>query len=394
MNCRYRFQYLFSVGVGAAVLAVTLAACSSSSSTSSSTSSKQTSAPISASAAGSGAGGASGEASSAATELATYVKYPTQLNLPDLPSKPAPGGTVVFLHGGTPQLAQMYNGVQAAAAAVGWHAAQQTFDPENPATLVAAMKTALQSKPTAVALDGVPYALWSSEVPAYKAAGVPIIAFATGDVPIGNPVIVNLQGTPDSDLWAKMLSSWFISTSNAQGQALLVGYPDIGAFKEQTTALAADIKQGCSACKTTTLNLPIAQLATTSNPSIVSALQKSPGIKYVITAYGLPIDGLTAALKAAGLSGVQVAGSSPTLSQLQGLVQGTSSAWVANGYNVLGYLVVDSALRYAEHVNIPTGDGGQPTVLLTKANVGTPTNDTGNVPANYASLFEQLWRVG
>lgn len=334
------------------------------------------------------------ESSTAQKALNEAEKYPTKLALPPLKTKPKAGGSIVFTSGGTPQEQQVYESGATAAKSVGWTASEVTFDPSNPATLIAALQSALLKKPTAVMVVGEPYSLWSSEIPAYKAAGVSIIAFATGAIP-SNPVVrVNIQGPPDTTHWAQMLSSWFIANSKAKGRALVVDYPSLGAFKAQTTALLNNIKKSCKSCDTTTLNLPISQLGTSSVSPIVSALQASPSIKYVLVPYGLPIDGIGPALKTAGLSGVEIAGSSPTLVNLQSLLTGETSAWVANGYNVVGYMVVDSALRIAEAMPVPTGDGGQPTVLLVKTNVGTPSNNTGNVPTDYVALFHRLWHVG
>jgi hypothetical protein len=43
-------------------------------------------------------------------------------------------------------------------------------------------------------------------------------------------------------------------------------------------------------------------------------------------------------------------------------------------------------------MQIPAADGGWPLQLITKANVGTPSN-TLQAPTNYQAQFEKLWGV-
>jgi hypothetical protein len=56
-------------------------------------------------------------------------------------------------------------------------------------------------------------------------------------------------------------------------------------------------------------------------------------------------------------------------------------------------LSIFSASGTVMHLPIPAGDHEVSVALLNKHNIGTP-KDSYDLPANYATQFEQLWKVG
>jgi hypothetical protein len=54
---------------------------------------------------------------------------------------------------------------------------------------------------------------------------------------------------------------------------------------------------------------------------------------------------------------------------------------------------VDIAIRLVLHQPVPAGDGVVPWVLLTKSNIGTPSDSYDRL-ADYPAQFEKLWDAG
>jgi ABC-type sugar transport system substrate-binding protein len=117
-------------------------------------------------------------------------------------------------------------------------------------------------------------------------------------------------------------------------------------------------------------------------------------VKYIVSTNGSFTDTLPQALKAAGLAGQVklISGQGVSLDQ-QNVLDGTQLATVSSPLTLSGWQDVDIAIRIAMRLPIPAGDGVVPWVLLTKANLGTPS-DSYDRPDNYPALFEKLWHVG
>lgn len=341
------------------------------------------------------AGGAgSTPASAARAFIARYASPPTALNITTpVRTRPPAGKTIVWLQCETPQCSEITASLRSAASAVGWSVDAIDYQSSDPATMIAAMQQALQVKPVAVLLNGAPYALWKGEVPAYQKAGVPLIVGSVGPVPLNKTIIANIVGPPDFELAARIIANWFIADSGGAGHALLYSVPDFPAIAALQSDIQQTVKSDCPQCSVTVLAQTIPQLeAGDVNSGIVSALQKDPAIKYVIMPdYPLTV-GLPSALSAAGLSGIKIGGIYAGQADQALIKEGYEAAGTPQEINMSSWMSIDAAIRHLEGLPIPVGDGGLPEELLTKANIGTPS-DTYNYPADYQSLFKRLWRV-
>lgn len=290
---------------------------------------------------------------------------------------------------------QQWEGVQAAARAVGWQAKSIQIDLSNPNSLLSGMKAALAFKPFAVTFAGPPESEWASELPAYEAAGVYIIPSSFAGALGKSSSFVKPSVSPvDETRAAQLAANWFISDSNGAGKALVVNYPDfpdsvlnLQVFKEYVTS-------HCSGCSVQSVDLPVSAAYTSQTTStVVSELQKDSSIKYVNTFWGDPLIGFTAALQAANISEIHLFGYSPSLIELQQMKGGQlPGAWVANPQKVLGWMSVDVALRLAEGSGVKSG-GSMPLGLLLPSNIGSPSSESQEVPSDYEAQFKALWHV-
>ena len=233
---------------------------------------------------------------SAAEKTPTTIKQTVALK-----SKPASGKLIVSLDCGEASCTDVSNGVKAAAGALGWNFKQLSFTLTNPTSLITAMQQALQYHPYAVTFTGQPQALWSSEVAAYKKAGVLIILAAGGPVTISPTTPVSLG---DFTQQGEELGNWFASDSGGSGSALVVNFPFYPSLGQYATGIQQAVAAGCTGCKVSTLNGTVNELsAGTLLPAIVSAVKKNPKIKYVLSVDDLLTTGLPAAFQSAGLTG-------------------------------------------------------------------------------------------
>jgi len=279
---------------------------------------------------------------------------------------------------------------------IGWKYSTINWKLTDPATLVAAMQQALQLKPTAIVIPSTPQAVWQSEVKPYEAAGVKIIPiFGSSDLKDGGAVIGNLASDAPL-LAAQSVSDYVIVKSAGSAKSLVVSSPDVPSETSFVDALQKDFAANCTGCKSSPLNLSLAQFGSGGGTSaVVSQLQKDPSIKYVINAYGPQLPGLTSALAAAGLSGkVTVAGYSAGTAEFQGVKDKQFGAYVGVAYRYVGILVVDLLLRDQEGMSYDPTDGGVVSQIFTSDSTFT-VDDAVNfaAPADMDTQFAKLWLV-
>src|SRR5258707_2657831 len=159
------------------------------------------------------------------------------------------GRTFVDLQCENTQCHDIATGVQAAGKAIGWNVKLINYNDTQPATLTAAFQQALPYHPVGVTLAGTSPTLWSSVLPEYKQAGVPIIPASVGPVDVQSPVAATVDGLGAYTGPAKAIADWFIAQSNASGHVLLVDIPSFPVLKETATAVSAEIGAQCPDCK-------------------------------------------------------------------------------------------------------------------------------------------------
>ena len=377
-------------GAAALVLAAMLAASCSSSMTGGSNPSAASQAADPAS---SSSGGSSVAAAVAATKLAEQA--PTTVPITTPLAKPAPRGkTFVWLQCELAQCKDMTNGFRAATAAIGWNLKVITYQNAEPSTLIAGFLQALQYHPVAVSAGGLPVAVWGSQVlPAYQKANVPIIVAYVGPQKLDKTIIANIGGPIAYTNFGNVVANWVIADSGGKAKILFYNVPDFSTFRVFADAFKQKIASDCPGCNLTDLQGTIAQAeGGQSVPAIISALQRNPDIKYVVTDDGAWVVGLPSALKAAGLTDVKIAGQAATVQNLADIKQGTENAFTGLALHYGAWATIDAALRHLEGMPIIDGNSALPTQLLTdKASFAVA--DSYDKPADFEAQMKKLWHV-
>lgn len=379
---RYRRRSLRAWGLTAGILPALLAAAACSSSSQGNHASTPS-------------GSTSGSSSAVSAALATVKQYeavPTSIPQQTPLAHPVTKGrTFVDLECENTQCHDIATGVQAAGKAIGWNVKLISYNDTQPATLTAAFQQALQYHPVGVTLAGTSPALWSSVLPEYKQAGVPIIPASVGPITVQAPVAATVDGLGAYTGPAKAIADWFIAQSNTSGHVLLVDISSFPVLKETATAVSAEIAAQCPNCKVSDFDATIAQVDANGVVSaVVSQLQRDPSIKYVISTDGVFISGLASAAKAAGVTGLQIGSTIGGIVNEQDILAGSESATLPWPGVVEGWVIVDAAARVSEGMSVPDGDANQPFQLLVKGNFTTPQESLLE-PVDYPAQFEKLW---
>ena len=375
----------WAVAVG---LCLALAACSSSSSSGAAAGVASSSSAGTQSAAS--AAGSLAQAAAAASKL-EQVQAQLPVTTP-LRSRPASGKLVVFVSCNV-ECELIGNGVQAAATAVGWKFRQLLYSPSDPSTLISALRQALQYKPSVVMVGGLPEVLWRSVLPAYKAAGVPIVTFsatATVDSTVLGEVIPDAQ----YETYGVGLADWFIADSKGKGHAYFSAVDDLPQFRLLVDAFSAEVKAKCPSCTVTKDSVSVAAVNSGGAvPATVSALQRDPSINYVFTVNGAFYTGLAGQLSSLGLANrVKIGGVLATAANEANIRIGKEAAYVNYSITIIGWMMMDIALRHMEGMPVPASDSAVPYQLLTSGSHFTVSNSL-DVPTDYAGQFKKLWKV-
>ena len=348
----------------------------------------------------SGAGAAPKPVDPVAQSLAiaqSYMPSPTKINQ-TIPLRVAPpiGKTVIFANSNNANGVLIAQGMQQAATAIGWTYDQVIYDPANPASLQAALLTALQKKPAAVVTSGANTAsISTSVIQQFALAQIPIVMGAVCPITAIPPIFAGGNQCASEIPQGRALANWFIADSKGTGKVLLQSmpvYPVLVTFKNE---FMAEVKLRCPGCTVEVLETTPAQLSSNQIPSVlVNKLRSDSSIGYLFFDNGAWAKGIVPALNAAGLGGgrIKVGGRALDAEALGALKSGQEYAWTAIPYVPLGMAYLDSVLRIVTKSTGITKNAVSPTQLVTSVNAG-PITMPYMAPANALELYKKLWRV-
>jgi hypothetical protein len=311
-----------------------------------------------------------------------------------LASLPPSGKRVVFLSQPAVQNSQVGQAFTDAAQAFGWTVSDVSYNEADPATLDAALTTALALHPLFVAMSGTEPTLISQSVrSAYIAAKVPIDVDGSDPCTVTAPVIGCTDGGKVAYLGGIWFANWFVAASHGKGKAIQEsspGYPILDTFNQ---GFARQVAKICPNCAVKTVPVTLQEIGSGSVTQVMTSTARSNlGYKYLVFNDGGFADGIASDLAGAGLKGYTVGGYSLDTVGAQALKQGGDGAWVAVSTQWHGYALADAAARYFTHSSGTALDQTTvPRQLLVKSNIGTTVQ--WDEPANALQLLKALWKV-
>jgi ABC-type sugar transport system substrate-binding protein len=161
-----------------------------------------------------------------------------------------------------------------------------------------------------------------------------------------------------------------------------------------SSAFANSLKQMCPKCTVTPIPIPDSAIGTTAPQKIVSVLQANPKLSVLSAAAGEGLNGLTPALRQAGVQ-VKVVSTTGDPENLADLKAGAEQANVESDIPVLVWTALDAALRAAQHQPFAPGEiAGLPVMqILQPADVTfNPEHGWTGYP-DFAARFAKLWHT-
>jgi len=365
-------------------MALVLAACSSSKS-------KTTGTTGTSGAAGTSAASTDSGLAAAQALVAKYSQQPTQIPASTPIGKPIPKGkTVVFVSCGTPNCSIEGGIIKQATDLLGWTLNVINTD-GTPETQKAAFAQAVQQKVNVVLYSAVDRATFAQYIPAFEANHTFLSACCITD-PVGSNGIGYAIDVPaQTGVIGQLMAAWIITQSNANAHTVYFNLPAFSILNTQGAAYADYFKQNCSKCTSDSVDIPVTALGKDVPTRIVSYLRAHPSVKWVTVSVDALAVGLPAALKAAGLTDVQIVGEGATSTNLQYIQAGQQSASVAFPYYEVMWAMVDAAARYEAGATVPASVGATPWLLI-KSNAPAPTDAFPTVK-DYAQQFKALWGI-
>jgi ribose transport system substrate-binding protein len=315
---------------------------------------------------------------------------PTSITDTTKVTKAIPKGlTIDFIPCGSPECTLEGNIVKQAAALVGWNTVilpndgSATGDKD-------AFTQAVRNKAAAILYTAIPASVFASLLPQIKADGIFIstccVTDATGPTTgIGYSIDDPAEVGPVGGVQA----AWVAANSKDTADAVFVNIPAFAILATQATYFKTQMSTYCPTCKVNEINIALANLATAPT-TIVSYLRANPSVKYVVASTDAVTIGLPAAIKAAGLTGVQIVGQGATPTNIQYLHSGEQSADAAFPYYEVMYAMVNAAIEDKAGMTVAPSVA-PPTWLLTPQNAPNTSAEVFPVVTTYQSQYQALW---
>jgi ribose transport system substrate-binding protein len=385
----HRWKHAGAMAGALIAATLALAACGSSSDDSSSAAGSTTTA--------SAAAASSPGLAAAKAYLAKNTNNPTSIGLPPLAAKPPAGKKIVSLLVSPQPVALRVSNAQAAAAkALGWSYSTVNAGGTQ-ATAVSAFEAALAKHPDAICNCGFPAAYFTKQIRQAKAEGIAVISNTTGDGPIDG-IIANVGGAEQEAAYGKLVAAYFVAESDGKGKAVVFNiqaFPILAAF---TSSFQDAVKEWCPDCSVDLKDQQLSDIGSKTPQNVASYFQSHPDVKWAVFGNGDLTQGVGAALRTAGVSGVKVVGEAPDEANLKALASGTEAAWAGYPTDILGWATMDALARHftksdvAKAVAIPL-----PGQILTHENIdGAVVDGQGNYQAvaGFEDQFKKLWSAG
>ena len=348
---------------------------------------------------GSDKSASSGASNATANVPAPKTTAPTEIHVTEpLSAPPSKGKTFFFLQCELPICNKIAASVKEGVAAAGWNYDSMVFKASDPG---GGLESAIQRKPDAIGITGIPSAAVKSQLAAAAKANIPVVTCSPGpEEPSPTTYRMICSRTTYKD--GVNMGLWAIRNSGGKAhivEASVSAFPILGTAVKGTEDT---IKKYCPDCKHDVLDFTVDDIGGGQvGPKLVAYLQSHPDTTHVIFAFGDLSNGVPEALKAAGLSDkVTLLGNQGNEAQMKSIADGTGQAWNAFPTKYEAWEMVDAAIRLVEEGKLPD-DYQKQIDSLPSYIVDTPDAAKAlasnkyewDGPTDYQEQFKKLWQL-
>jgi len=242
---------------------------------------------------------------------------------------------------------------------------------------VQGMNAALTAKPDIIVLSTAPDPrVLQPQLEEAKKAGIPVLVTHFYDDSAPKPpdcegCAAGVTGlvTAPFNVAGKAAADWIIQDSGAKGNALVIGAADILPSPATVDVVTKELADACDGCKSTVINIPVADWNTKVQGEVQAALNKDPSINYVYPLYDAMVAGAVPAVQTTGKTGqVKVVSYNGSPYALKYIQDGDIVAMNVGEDTVgIGYASMDQAFRIL--LGKPTVDERTPIRIWDDSNV-------------------------
>lgn len=318
------------------------------------------------------------------------------ITLPPLSAKPPTGKSLDFITCPVAVCIQIQDGVQAAAAKLGW-TVNVIEGGQTPSAWISAMDQAVQNPGDAVLGIGLlPNTSITSELTALAAKNVPWIPVASPS-PVGQQdELASFNDPASTAVSGKLMADWIVANSKGNAHVVFYWDPIFSTLLGAKADFSAEMNRLCPKCSVNIQTTSFTSGVGTTDPGqVVSYLQAHPSTNYIAWSGGDFIVGVPQAIAAAGLSKkVKIVTRAADIINMKDMAAGRESAGVTAESSEIGWRMVDVAARYflGDSTDCCTSPIG--TVhILTKSDLPHNLNVPWTVP-HYQTYFLSAWHLG
>jgi ABC-type sugar transport system substrate-binding protein len=327
---------------------------------------------------------------------------------------PASGKEIVFLECPVPTCAVFGDGIEEATELLGWELTRLTYQ-FTPEGQQGAFQQALDLAPDAIISSGQTPSVTVQQRQAAADADIPFFdnsavyesdpETATGRVDT-DPAPPTLLLEPASFVAFQngtLPAAWAIAQTDGNVRSIFVNVPDIPIIVPPQVSYEAALEEACpDTCTNVVVEATVDEIGTSLPAKVVSTLQEHPDTNYIVFTSGDFSLGVAAAVRAAGFDDVRLIGATPIQANIESLRSGgPDEAWAGVSNTVIGWRLVDGAVRYFNGDPIPSPVAFSPDDTSAAA-WPVPriyTTDTAPVsadfvePTDFAAIFSELWQL-
>jgi ribose transport system substrate-binding protein len=324
--------------------------------------------------------------------VAKFEGAMTSFSLPALKTAPPQGKKIALVVNNIPESHELMLGMQDGAKALGWTTIPIVYDPTSAIGLQNAFAQAVQDKPDGVITLAVNTTAYTQAAKQLADKGIPLVTSNTTD-PMAPPVISNVSNGDQYLTSGRLAAAYVVAQKGADADVALFNIPSFPVLTAFESGFKAEFNRLCPICKYKSVPVQAGDIGTKVPAQVVSTVQADPKINFAVMGFGAVATGVSAALRTASVSGVNIIGTAPSLQNLSDLKNGTENMWIAYPLHGIGWKSIDALARHFNHESTSVDDSAPtPYQILTKADVPDPVA----LPEveNYEQQFKQLWHVG
>lgn len=327
-----------------------------------------------------------------ARDAVNAARQPLKLTVPEQAFDMPKGGTIWFI---SPTQATGYaqrvsKNVQAAATAAGMKA--EVFDGKaQPDRFNQGIEQAIASKAAGIVTYAINPAVVPTALQKAKAAGIPVIAAATG---VPNPTDGTIAETVSVDLnkEGQLMAQYAAATSDCKVNAAVTFDPNQKALTTQVAAVKAELAKLCpDSCAAQDHEMSLATMATQLGSSVQSLLQRQQKVDTVISTFDTAAFYMAPAIAQTGRK-VNLIATNGLPENLDMVRQGKQAADVSYPPpEYTGWLLMDQLGRAI--AGEPTENSELPMQLFDKSNIPASNDFEILWPglADYQAAFKSKW---